>query len=40
LIRPSALGGPQSVAEAQSLLVTELARLIGYQEITNTEEAA
>lgn len=32
-----ALGGPQSVAEAQSILVAELARLIGYQTITNTE---
>ena len=40
MTQTSALGGPQSVAEAQSLLVTELARLIGYQEITNTEEAA
>ena len=40
MTQTSTLGGPQSVAEAQSLLVTELARLIGYQEITNTEEAA
>ena len=40
MTQTSALGGPQSVAKAQSLLVTELARLIGYQEITNTEEAA
>ncbi|MFM4995172.1 lipoyl(octanoyl) transferase LipB [Aeromonas sanarellii] len=40
MTQTSALGGPRSVAEAQSLLVAELARLIGYQEITNTEEAA
>lgn len=40
MTQTSALGGPQSVAEAQSILVTELASLIGYQTITNTEEAA
>ncbi|ASX10987.1 octanoyltransferase [Aeromonas dhakensis] len=37
MTQTSALGGPQSVAEAQSILVAELARLIGYQTITNTE---
>ena len=32
-----ALGGPQSVAEAQAILVAELASLIGYQTITNAD---
>ncbi|WP_429146304.1 lipoyl(octanoyl) transferase LipB [Aeromonas rivipollensis] len=40
MTQTSALGGPQSVAEAQSILVMELASLIGYETITNTEEAA
>lgn len=40
MTQTSALGGPRSVAEAQSILVAELASLIGYQTITNTEEAA
>ncbi|MBS4696345.1 MULTISPECIES: lipoyl(octanoyl) transferase LipB [Aeromonas] len=40
MTQTSALGGPQSVAEAQSILVAELANLIGYQTIINTEEAA
>ena len=40
MAQTSALGGPQSVAEAQSILVAELANLIGYQTIINTEEAA
>ncbi|MFC5705639.1 lipoyl(octanoyl) transferase LipB [Aeromonas eucrenophila] len=40
MTQTSALGGPQSVAEAQSILVAELASLIGYQTITHTEEAA
>ncbi|EPC4026729.1 lipoyl(octanoyl) transferase LipB [Aeromonas salmonicida] len=33
-----ALGGPQSVAEAQAILVAELASLIGYQTITNADD--
>mgnify|MGYP002478897089 FL=1 len=40
MTQTSALGGPQSVAEAQAMLVAELASLIGYETITNTEEAA
>ena len=40
MTQTSALGGPQSVAEAQSILVMELASLIGYETTTNTEEAA
>ena len=40
MTQTSALGGPQSVAEAQSILLMELASLIGYETITNTEEAA
>lgn len=40
MTQTSALGGPQSVAEAQSILVMELASLIGYETITNPEEAA
>lgn len=40
MTQTSALGGPQSVAEAQAILVAELASLIGYETITNTEEAA
>ena len=40
MTQTSTLGGPQSVAEAQSILVMELASLIGYETITNTEEAA
>lgn len=39
MTQTSALGGPQSVAEAQAMLVAELASLIGYETITNTEEA-
>ena len=37
MTQTSALGGPRSVAEAQPILVAELARLIGYQTITMTE---
>ncbi|WP_338888048.1 lipoyl(octanoyl) transferase LipB [Aeromonas rivipollensis] len=40
MTQTSALGGPQSVAEAQSILVMELASLIGYETITNTDEAS
>lgn len=40
MTQTSALGGPQSVAEAQAILVAELASLIGYETITHTEEAA
>ncbi|WP_330543783.1 lipoyl(octanoyl) transferase LipB [Aeromonas hydrophila] len=40
MTQTSALGGPQNVAEAQAMLVAELASLIGYETITNTEEAA
>ena len=40
MTQTSALGGPQSVAEAQSILVMELASLIGYETITNTDGAS
>lgn len=40
MTQTSALGGPQSVAEAQAILVAELASLIGYHTITNTDDAA
>ncbi|TNH93432.1 lipoyl(octanoyl) transferase LipB [Aeromonas sobria] len=40
MTQTSALGGPQSVAEAQAILVAELAKLIGYDAITNTEAAS
>ncbi|MBV7596357.1 lipoyl(octanoyl) transferase LipB [Aeromonas sp. sia0103] len=39
MTQTSALGGPQSVAEAQAILVAELASLIGYQSISHVEEA-
>ena len=38
MTQTSALGGPQSVAEAQAILVAELASLIGYQTITNADD--
>lgn len=38
MTQASALGGPQSVAEAQAILVAELASLIGYQTITNADD--
>ncbi|ALP43224.1 Octanoyltransferase [Aeromonas schubertii] len=37
MTQASSLGGPQSVSEATAPLVTELARLIGYDTITNSE---
>lgn len=37
MTQASSLGGPQSVAEATPPLVAELARLIGYDTITNSE---
>lgn len=37
MTQASALGGPQRVADAAPVLVTELARRIGYHTITNTE---
>lgn len=40
MTQTSDLGGPQSVAEAQALLVAELASLIGYHTITNINDAA
>jgi lipoyl(octanoyl) transferase len=40
MTQTSALGGPQSVAEAQAILVAELASLIGYNTITNIDDAA
>ena len=39
MTQTSALGGPQSVAEAQAILVAELASLIGYQSISHVDEA-
>lgn len=38
MTQTSALGGPQSVAEVQAILVAELASLIGYQTITNADD--
>ncbi|HDX8377858.1 TPA: lipoyl(octanoyl) transferase LipB [Aeromonas salmonicida] len=38
MTQTSALGCPQSVAEAQAILVAELASLIGYQTITNADD--
>ncbi|WCH23865.1 lipoyl(octanoyl) transferase LipB [Aeromonas salmonicida] len=38
MTQTSTLGGPQSVAEAQAILVAELASLIGYQTITNADD--
>ena len=38
MTQTSALDGPQSVAEAQAILVAELASLIGYQTITNADD--
>ena len=38
MTQTSALGGPQSVAEAQAILVAELASLIGYQTITKADD--
>jgi len=38
MTQTSALGGPQSVVEAQAILVAELASLIGYQTITNADD--
>ncbi|MGL4251121.1 MAG: lipoyl(octanoyl) transferase LipB [Aeromonas sp.] len=38
MTQTSVLGGPQSVAEAQTILVSELANQIGYQTITHSEE--
>ncbi|MFM1682992.1 lipoyl(octanoyl) transferase LipB [Aeromonas salmonicida] len=38
MTQTSALSGPQSVAEAQAILVAELASLIGYQTITNADD--
>lgn len=38
MTQTSVLGGPQSVTEAQRVLVAELAKLIGYDTIIHTEE--